>query len=159
MMAKVFEWRPSPWTLAALWGGGRRRGGRPPSWHWLRALWVVFVVRLELHLHEVPVLLADDLADESREGLQVSQQSLQLRLQQGNPLLHVLASLVQVRHHVVHDVLSLQQDRGNTLHALIFQTGVRFRLVTCNYWMCGWQVKKLISNLETDRKGYKRDWD
>lgn len=95
--------------LAALGGSGRSRGGGPPPGRRLGALWAVFVVRLELHLQEVPVLLADDLADECRQGLQVAQQRLQLGLQQRDPFLHVLATLVQVRHHVVHDVLSLQR--------------------------------------------------
>lgn len=75
----------------------------------------MFVVRLELHLQEVPVLLADDLTDESWQRLQVTQKSLQLCLQQGDPLLHVFSSFVQVRYHVVHDVLSLEQGRGETL--------------------------------------------
>lgn len=66
------------------------------------------------------MLLADDLADEARQGLQVAQQGLQLRLQSSDPLLHVLLPLVQVRHHVVHDVLSLEQQRGNTLSTTAF---------------------------------------
>lgn len=61
------------------------------------------------------MLLADDLADESRQGLQVTQEALQLGLQHSNPLLHVLLPLVQVRYHVIHDVLSLEEQRGNTL--------------------------------------------
>lgn len=81
----------------------------------MRALGAVFVIRLELHLQEVPVLLADDLADEPRQGLQVAQEALQLGLQHGDPLLHVLLPLVQVRYHVVHDVLSLEEQRGATL--------------------------------------------
>lgn len=102
---------PTPF-LAALGGGGRGRGGGAPPGRRLGALGAVFVVRLELHLQEVLVLLADDLADERRQGLQVAQQRLQLGLQQRDPLLHVLAALVQVRHHVVHDVLSLQRTDG-----------------------------------------------
>lgn len=97
--------------LAALGGGGRGCGGWPPPGHGLRALGTVFVVRLELHLQEVPVLLADDLTDEPRQGLQVTQQGLQLCLQHGNPLLHVLLPLIQVWYHVIHDVLSLEQQR------------------------------------------------
>lgn len=54
------------------------------------------------------MLLADELADEARESLQVAQQRLQLGLQQGDALLHVLAALVQVRDQLVHDVLGLQ---------------------------------------------------
>lgn len=85
----------------------------------------MFVIRLELHLQEVPVLLADDLTDESRQSLQVTQQSLQLGLQQGDPLLHVLPSLVQVRHHVVHDVLSLETGREKRSQWRCFRAGVR----------------------------------
>lgn len=98
MMAKVFPRvgivsLPTSF-LAAVGGGGRGRGGGPPPGCRLGALWAVFVVRLELHLQKVPVLLADDLAYECRQGLQVAQQRLQLGLQQRDPLLHVLAALV-----------------------------------------------------------------
>lgn len=85
----------------------------------------MFVVRLELHLQEVPVLLADDLTDECRQSLQVTQQSLQLGLQQGDPLLHVLPSLVQVRHHVVHDILSLETGQEKRSQRCCFRAGVR----------------------------------
>lgn len=113
MMAKVFSGGP-PWTLAALRGCGWCCGGRPPPGHRLWALRAVFVVRLELNLQKVPVLLTDDLANESRQSLQVTKESLQLSLQQPNPLVHVLSSFIQVRNHVIHDVLSLQQGRGTT---------------------------------------------
>lgn len=89
----------------------------------------MFVVRLELHLQEVPVLLADDLADQSRQGLQVAQEAFQLGLQHSDPLLHVFLPLVQVRHHVIHDVLSLEEQRGNTLSTITFTLVERWRLI------------------------------
>lgn len=96
MMAKVFSGGRFLQFLAAL--RGRRRSGRggSPSGRRLGAIGTVFVVRLELHLQEVPVLLADELADEAGQCLQVAQESLQLGLQQRDPLLHVLPALVQV---------------------------------------------------------------
>lgn len=110
MMAKVFsgETPAGLAALAALGGSGRRGGRRSAPGDGLRALVAVFVVRLELHLQEVPVLLADHLTDEAWKRLQVAEQRLQFGLQQRDPLFHVLAPLVQVRDQVVHDVLSLR---------------------------------------------------
>lgn len=108
---------PSPserLCLAALRGGRGRCWGRASPGDWLRALGAVFVVRLQLHLQKVPVLLADQLADEARQRLQVAQQCLQLGLQQGDALLHVLAALVQVRDQLVHDVLGLNAPGPHT---------------------------------------------